>query len=71
MHLKPSCSSFLTTLCHVQQRHGNFIPRPHRSIETLLAAIFSAFFLKDVEVVGKEILISVSLVIVGGIILIS
>ena len=37
----------------------------------LLAVIFSAFFLKDIEVVGKKILISVSLVIVGGILLIS
>lgn len=37
----------------------------------LLAVILSAFFLKDVEVIGKKILISVSLVVVGGIILIS
>ena len=37
----------------------------------LLAVIFSAFFLKDIEVVGKKVLISVTLVVVGGILLTS
>ena len=37
----------------------------------LLAVIFSAFFLKDLEVVGKKIIISVSFVVAGGALLIS